>query len=103
MSALSTQPATWQIATTETLPLGVDMAALLLEGETITSPTADLVDPDDGAAVEGGVGMPSVAGSVVTQTITGSELTAGTTYRLVVSFVAGGKHWSTETLVRVVF
>lgn len=103
MSELSTAPPAWHIGTTEMLPLGVDMAALLLEGESISDPTAVLLDPDDGSEVAAGVGAPSVAGTVITQTLTGAELVAGAAYRLVVSFTAGGKRWSTETLVRVVF
>lgn len=84
----------------ESLPLGVDVAALLLDGETISSPAATLTDVS-GAASGGTVGGSSVAGTVITQAV--SALAAGNTYRLVVAFTAGGKTWQTETLVRCVF
>lgn len=105
MSALTTSPDTFEIARSETLPLGVDMAALLLGGETIGSPAATLTDYSTGLDVtaDGISGSASTAGGVVTQTLLGSGLTAGRMYRLAVSFVAGGKHWTTETLIRCVF
>ena len=105
MSALSTHPDTFEIARSETLPLGIDMAALLLDGETITSPTATLTDLSTGldASTAGFSGSASTAGGVVTQTLVGAGLVAGRNYRLAVSFVAGGKHWTTETLIKCVF
>lgn len=97
-SVLDTNPDIFEMASTESLPLGVDMAALLAEGETISSPSATLTDLDTGLSVPASVSAPAVAGSVVTQTLTALEQDRD--YRLAVSFTAGGKTWTTLTLIR---
>lgn len=102
---LATTPDTFEIARTEVLPLGVDMAALLASGESVSAPSATLTDLATGLDVTatGLMGNPSVAGTVVTTTITGALMVKDRTYRLAVNFVAGGKHWSTETFILCVF
>jgi hypothetical protein len=80
------------------LPLGVDVAARLVDGETISDPSATLTDLDTGEERPASVGMSSVAGTVITQTLTALE--GDRDYRLAVTFTAGGKVWTTFTLIR---
>lgn len=93
-----TDPAVFEMSSTETLPLGVDVAALLEDGETISAPAATLTDLDTGESVPGSVGASSVAGTVITQALT--ALVEDRDYRLAVTFSAGGKTWTVFTLIR---
>jgi hypothetical protein len=80
-------PATAVITTLETWPWGFDATNLLAEGDSITSPVSVMVDTNTGAAVTLS-DSPTIDGNVITQIVRGSELTAGHSYRLTVTFTA---------------
>lgn len=76
-------------ASSETIKWGLDATNILPAGTTPASPAATLVRLDTGAAAPASLqGAASVNGNVVSQVVTG--LAAGVTYRLVVTFTAGG-------------
>jgi hypothetical protein len=83
----------------ETLPLTFDATSLLLEGETISNATAELVQIDTGLEYANGrLGNPAVAGTEVTQTVTG--LVPRKRYRLVMQLeVAVNKVWAPYLLI----
>lgn len=86
MSELSTVPATVEMATTDVVPVEVDMTAQLPSGGSVTSPVCTLTAADGTAVIL--ADDPVVAGNVVTQTVRGSALTAGQIYRLRIAYTA---------------
>jgi hypothetical protein len=103
LSNLSVSPATFQMASTETLPLAFNTAALLSGAETPSSPSSVLTDLTTGSAYAAGLsGSPSVVSNTITQTVT--ALRAGRRYRLAVTFqAAAGKVWTMELLIECLF
>lgn len=103
MTTLAVVPASWEMASTETLPLGFTTTPLLGAGETPSSPSVLLVDLYSGQPHAGGLsGSPSVSGNVITQTVT--KLQAQHQYRLLVTFTAAaGKVWTMELILDCVF
>lgn len=100
MSAIDVVPPSHVMASTETHPLAFDFSANLLEGETLTSPSATLTDTTTGEAFEDGLsGTPAVAGALVTQKVTG--LSSGTDYVLSVTVTAAvGKVWTQRLTIK---
>ncbi len=105
MSTLAFRPPRIEIATTETVPLDFDMADLLAAGETVQTPTTALYNLGTGISSSGGLsGSPSVVGTKIRQTVTGTGLTAKQTYRLIVSMTpTAGKTLSGELTIEVPF
>ena len=103
MSQATVSPSTFQMASSETLPLAFDCSALLGQGESVSSPTASLTRTIDGTSYPGGLsGAPSVSGSKITVTVTALE--AGFSYRLVVGFTAAaGKVWAMDLTIGCVY
>lgn len=104
MTALSTNPPSFQMASTETLPLGQDFGPLLEEGESITALSVTLTDMRTGAARPASLsGEPELSGTVCTQVVT--ALKPGDTYRLSATGVvlAGVREWTIETLLVCLF
>lgn len=87
MSEISTDPAAIHMATTDVLPLEVDMTAQLPAGGSVGTPACTLTDRADGTVVTL-ADEPVVAGNVVTQPIRGSALTARHVYQLRVVYAA---------------
>jgi len=103
VSLLDTDPPSRDMATSETLPFGFDVSALLLGGESVTLPTSTLRDTQKNTNVAG-LAAPTVSGNIITQSVVGSSLTAGHTYWLVVSFQAAtGKIWSVRLVLVCLF
>ena len=105
MSNLSFSPAFFQIGTTEELPLSFDFTAYIESGDTVSSPIVELLDLTTGASTPGGLsGSPTATGNVITQTVLGSGLVAGHSYRLVATAtLASGKIESGELRIDCVF
>lgn len=103
MSGISTDPATFQMTSYETLPLAFLTTPLLVGAETPSSPSCVLTDLSTGQLYAAGLsGSPSVSSNTITQTVT--ALRAGHRYRLAVSFTAAaGKIWTLELLIECVF
>lgn len=103
MSSISVSPASFQMASSETLPLAFDTTPLLVDEEAPTSPSCVLTDLSDGRAYSAGLtGSPTIAGNTITQTVT--ALKARHRYRLAVSFTAAaGKVWTMELEITVPF
>lgn len=102
MSTLAVSPPSFEMATTETLPLAFDTTNLLENGESPTNASAVLTDQADGTVVALGV-SPSIVSNTIRQTVTGSLLTARHAYWLRVSFTAAvGKVWTIELDLRCV-
>jgi hypothetical protein len=87
------------MASQETLPITFDASSLLLVGESISVASAQLIQVDTGVDyVSGRLGPVAVAGSQVTQTVTG--LVPRKQYRLVIQFtVAVNKTWAPYLLI----
>jgi len=87
------------MASQETLPLTFDATSILLEGETIATATAQLVQVDTGLDYTAGLlGPVAVAGPELTQTVTG--LLPRKRYRLVIQFeVAANKVWAPHLMI----
>lgn len=94
MTQVAVSPNVFVMGSQETLPIAFDVSALLLTGETPSSPSAQLIQIDTGTNYTAGMsGGPAFAANIVTQTVTG--LTPRKRYRLVISFQAAtGKTWS---------
>lgn len=88
------------MATTETLPLGIDVSALI-GTDTPTGITAEMVDTRNG--VTAAVGAPTLVGNVITTVVTGSALEPQTVYRLSVTFTAGDATWTSAVTITVPF
>lgn len=103
MSNLSTNPASFQMASTETLPLRFDCTNLLSGAEVPSAVTVTLTDLRERTLYPDGLsGSPSVSTVYITQTVT--DLVPGRSYRLAISFTAAaGKIWTMELLVEVPF
>ena len=96
-------PSTFEIQTTETLPLGFDATALLSPGDTISASGSVLTDIATGLAITL-AHVPTVYGNIITQVVVGSQLAPGHEYRLVVSFTAAANEiWSMPLIVSVPF
>lgn len=93
-SLLTTNPATIEQASTEILPRGCDVTALLAVGETPSAPVVTLTDLGTNLPYAPGlVGSAAFVGNVLVQTIGG--LVAGHSYELVFGFTAAaGKVWA---------
>jgi len=98
MSDLSVTPSTFTMSTKEKLPISFDTTPLLLQAEVPISPTVVVTQLDTGAAVPGALsGTAAISGNSVTQTILGSALTPGKSYRIEIGFSVGaGKTWDME-------
>lgn len=96
-------PQTYDMASTETLPLAFDLSPVLALGETVSSPSCVLTDLTTGRPHAAGLsGSPSLATSTVTQTVT--ALQPGHRYRLTLSFtVAAGKVRTVELIIECPF
>ena len=97
MTALSTNPASTEMGSAETLPLAIDFAPLLVGSETVNgngAPTSALTDLTDGSSTAGMLsGSPLVSGTKVQQTVTG--LMPGHRYRLdILIRPVAGKVWN---------
>lgn len=103
MSNIGVIPATFQMASTETLPLAFDTTPLLASMETPSSPTSILTDLTTGSAYSAGLSnSPTVSSNVITQRVT--ALQPRHRYRLAVSFqAASGKVWTMELLIECLF
>lgn len=70
MSVLTDPPST-EMLSVETLSLGIDFAAQLEVGESLSSATASLQDKTTGSAYASGLsGSASISGTTVAQTVT---------------------------------
>lgn len=97
MSQLSTNPASIDMASSETLPIEVSFAANL-GAATISSSVATLTDLETGAAYAAGLGTKTGTSTTVTQTLT--ALQAGHRYRLAVTVTdSTSRVWSSETSI----
>lgn len=96
---IAVNPDAFQMGSLETLPLTFDASDIVLPGETIATATAQLVQVDTGLDYEAGrIGQVAVAGTDLTQTVTG--LLPRKRYRLVIQFeVAVGKVWAPYLLI----
>lgn len=105
MSALSVSPPFLELATSEVLPIAFDATALLANGDAVATPTAILTRVADGTDFADALSdSPAATDNVITVTVDGSELVAGESYRLAVSFSAGGVKVETMELeLRCVF
>jgi hypothetical protein len=75
----------------ETIPYSVDVAYRLLAGETVSGPTAGLVNEATGASYPGGLsGAAALSGTVITQKVT--ALAAGTNYVLTFTWTQAAGH-----------
>jgi len=97
--SLAVSPDSFEMASQETLPITFDASSLLLVGETISVASAQLIQLDTGVDhVSGRMGPVAVAGTQVTQTVTG--LVPRKHYRLVIQFtVAVNKTWAPYLLI----
>lgn len=97
---LSTTPAGFEMATTETLPLGFDATALLAGGQTISAPSSVLLNVETGAVVTL-ADAPTVLGNVITQIIRGpTQLLLNEKFALSVTFTAAAN--TTWTMVLII-
>jgi hypothetical protein len=94
VSTVFVEPSSFQMASSETLPLGFDPTALLDAGEQVLSPSCTLTNiATDSPYAAGLSGSPSVVNGVIRQTVTG--LRAKQKYRMAVSFTpVAGKTWT---------
>lgn len=106
-TAVSTNPSSIDMVEGESLPLTVNVAALVEGGETVSAPSAKLwrVTPPDQADVDDSALLttaPVLAGATtIRQTVSG--LVRDRTYRLVLLFtVAVNKRWGVVLVIRVV-
>jgi len=113
-SPLSVNPATFVMATTETLPIQFDFTPLLLPGETFTAASSVMTDITNGLSVPVTLSdSPTVVNIVdgagvsngVQQILRGpTELLAAHTYRLTLSgTVSSTKIWSAILTINVPF
>jgi len=87
-----------QQLTTETRPWAISMALEEDAGDVAASPTATLIDLLTGLSYPAGLlGSPSVAGTVVTQSV--QSLIAGHNYRLVLTVGMGGSKTTATVLL----
>src|SRR5215204_3388085 len=97
-STISLCPDTFEMGSYETLPIGFDIASLLVESETPTNARTNLIQIDTG--LDYGPGhptIPSIQGTRLVQTLTALE--AGKRYRLIIQFdAATGKTWAPSLL-----
>lgn len=80
-------PSSIILQTTEELPLGMDMTALLSGTETPSDPVVTLQDLTAGTTITL-TSSPTVSGNVVVQITPGSLLTAQHQYRMLFTFTA---------------
>ena len=86
MSNLLVQPPTFDMASSETLPLGFDVSNVVGLNDTVSAPTCTLTDVLTNTSYPAGlIGNASVNGNVITQVVTG--LVPMHNYRLVVTWV----------------
>lgn len=103
MSETTTYPGSVTVLSGETRPLGIDMGLLLKDGQSVGTPLTahlyDITDGDPGTSFPSGlVSVPSVSGTVVSQTVT--ALVPLHTYRLVLGFQAAvGTIWQSGTTI----
>jgi len=97
--SLAVSPDSFEMASQETLPITFDATSLLLVGETISVANAELIQLDTGVDYANGkLGPVAIAGTQVTQTVTG--LVPRKRYRLVIQFtVAANKTWAPYLLI----
>jgi cellulase/cellobiase CelA1 len=96
-------PPNFEMQTTETLPLGFDATALLSGAQTISAVAVVLTDIATGVAITL-ANPPSVSGNIISQIVVGSQLVAGHSYRLVVTFTAAASEiWSMPLRITVPF
>jgi hypothetical protein len=101
-TTLSTDPASLDVATTETVTLAYDVTRDLETGENVTSATTRLIRLDTLATVTIDA-APAVATNVVTQLIDGSDLARGVDYELTWSaHISATKVLSRTTVLQVV-
>jgi hypothetical protein len=82
------EPLSIELSSIETRAIPVDIANLLAQGETATSPQSSLTDLITGVPYPGGLsGDPSLVGTRISQTIT--ALQPGRRYRLNLSWAVG--------------
>lgn len=100
MTTLEVVPGIYEQASTERVPIEIDMAPLLGVGESVASPTATLTRLSNGTEYAEGIeGNPTEAGDVVTLTL--ANLEPGERYRLVVLFTAAlGKELAPSLIVK---
>lgn len=101
MTDVTTIPPTFTMASTETLPLAIDMSPLLADGEEVTNPVVTLIDLRSWEAYPAGlVGIPVQDGAIIQQTVTG--LAPGRSYRLIATAqTAPGKVQSSALVIEV--
>lgn len=89
------------MASTMTQPIAIDCVALLLEGETLSSPLVTVTDLATNETYAGGLsGAAAIDGTLIIATVTG--LAPGRSYRAAYSAtVAVGKVWSREVRIDV--
>jgi len=80
-------PSSIILQTTEELPLGMDMTALLSGTETPSNPVVTMQDLTAGTTVTL-ADTPTIDGNIVVQIISGSVLTAQHQYRMLFTFTA---------------
>lgn len=103
MTALSTSPSYFEMASTETLPLALSFVPLLEEGESIESAVVTLTNTlkrtDHSASL---VGDPDISAGVVTQVVT--ALLPGQRYRLAATAtISATKTWTVALELVCVF
>ncbi len=98
-SEIQVSPDWFPMGSQETLPLTFDASEVLLEGESIQSATAELVQVDTGVDYTAGrVGGVTVLGTDLTQVV--SALQARKRYRLVIRFTINAqKVWAPYLLI----
>lgn len=98
VTAFDFDPPTFEMASTETVPLAFNFSNYLAAGEHVTSATCLLTNMRTEAAYAAGLsGSPTVAADVVTQTIT--ALAGGERYELLVTATIAANKIMTGRLV----
>jgi hypothetical protein len=89
------------MSTKEKLPFSFDTTPLLLAGEVPTTPVVYVTQNDTGASVPGAIsGAATISGNLVQQTLLGSALTPGKSYRVEITFqVSSTKIWDMELVL----
>lgn len=105
MSLLATRPPRTEIASTETVALECDMAALLASGESVATPAVSLINVATGAAYTAGLsGSPSIPAGTTRIRQSFTALVAGQRYRVIWTMTpTAGKTVSCETLIECPF
>lgn len=86
MSAFATNPASIDMATTDTIPLSVDLSALLSTGDSVTNVSLVFKDLQINRVIS--LSAFTQNGNVITQVIPGNLLKVHGSYRVTIVFTA---------------